>query len=442
MTDFSHYDAVLIWGYGREGRAVLDLVRKDAPDLALVVIDAKEPKDLPVGVTWAGEDELEALCKEADAPLIVKSPGVSLYDPRLDAALKAGARLTSQTNLFFERKPAAQQVVAITGTKGKSTTSALVHHMLKAIGVKTALAGNIGDPALLAPKEAELIVLEISSYQIADLVHAPDAFIFLNLLTDHVPWHKGAERYRADKARLARLDPNAPGVMNATDQRLAEAFGHQPNRVWFGREDGFHAREGAVWRGEECWGRIGALPGDHNALNACAGLALIEALGHDAHAAFKTLEDFKGLPHRLQTVHEAGGIRFVDDGLATTPEAAAFAVAAFKDTPIALLLGGEDREQDYAWLARRLEGAEHIRAVLALADNGARVVEAFKDGRHGAVTRLVPEVSDAVAEAVKALPEGGVVLLSPAAPRARAFDSYVERGAAFAAAAKAAAPGS
>ena len=436
MTDFSQFDAVLIWGYGREGRAVLELVRKEAPDLAVVVIDAREPNDLPTGVTWVGEDQLEALCKEADAPLIVKSPGVSLYDARLDAALKAGARLTSQTNLFFEQKRPEQKVVAVTGTKGKSTTSALVHHMLREIGVKTALAGNIGDPAILAPRNAEMIVLEISSYQIADLTYAPDAFIFLNLLTDHVPWHKGAERYRADKARLARLDPNALGVMNAVDQRLADAFGHQPNRVWFGREDGFHAKNGAVWRGEECWGRIARLPGDHNALNACAGLALIDALGHDARAAYDTLEDFAGLPHRLQTVHETDGVRYVDDGLATTPEAAAFAVDAFKDQPLALLLGGEDREQDYAWLAAKLEDADHIRAVFALADNGERVVQAFSRGRLGAVTRFVPDIADAVAEARAALPEGGVVLLSPAAPRAKAFDSYVERGAAFKAAAE------
>ncbi|MGX6647012.1 UDP-N-acetylmuramoyl-L-alanine--D-glutamate ligase [Maricaulaceae bacterium MS644] len=437
MTHFSDHDAVFIWGYGREGRAVLSLALGTAPGLPLVVVDAREPQDLPDGVTWIGEDELARACGKADRPLIVKSPGVSLYDPRLDAALKAGATLTSQTNLFFELKPKAQRVVAITGTKGKSTTSALTHHMLLGLGVKAALAGNIGDPALLAPKDAALIVLELSSYQIADLVHAPDAFIFLNLLADHAPWHKGAERYRADKSRLARLDPNAPGVMNAGDPRLIEQFGAQPNRIWFGREDGFHARDGAVWRGEARWGRIGVLPGDHNALNACAGLALIEALGYDARAAFETLSDFNGLPHRLQTVHEAHGVRYVDDGLATTPEAAAFAVDAFKASPLVLLLGGEDREQDYAWLADRLADAAHIRAILALADNGARVVEAFRDTPLGHVTRSVPDVADAVGEARNALPDGGVVLLSPAAPRAKAFESYVERGAAFTAAAKA-----
>jgi UDP-N-acetylmuramoylalanine--D-glutamate ligase len=437
MTAFSKYDAIFIWGYGREGRAVLSHVLNEAPGLKLVVVDARQPKDLPDSVSWIGEDDLAAACARAKRPLLVKSPGVSLYDPRVAAAIAAGAHLTSQTNLFFELKPAAQRVAAITGTKGKSTTSALTHHMLKGLGVKAALAGNIGDPALLAPKDAALIVLEISSYQIADLVHAPDAFIILNLLTDHTPWHRGAERYRADKARLARLDPNALGVMNAADARLTDQFGHQPNRIWFGREDGFHAKDGAVWWGAERWGRIGSLPGDHNALNACASLTLIEALGYNARAGFETLSDFTGLPHRLQTVHEADGVRYVDDGLATTPEAAALAVDAFKSSPLVLLLGGEEREQDFAWLAQRLSGATHIRAILALADNGARVVEAFSGTPLGAVTRSVPDLADAVAEARKALPEGGVVLLSPAAPRSKTFETYVERGAAFAAAAKA-----
>ncbi|XBQ16321.1 MAG: UDP-N-acetylmuramoyl-L-alanine--D-glutamate ligase [Oceanicaulis sp.] len=428
---------ILIWGLGREGRAVLDLVLAEAPDAAITIVDAKEPAGLPQGVRWIAEDDLEAAVRAGRNPLIVKSPGVSLYDPRLDAALKAGAALTSQTNLFFARKPKTQSVFAVTGTKGKSTSSALLHHMLRGAGVNAALAGNIGDPALLAPREAETVVLEMSSYQIADLVHAPDRFIFLNLSNDHAPWHRGVERYRSDKARLARLDPNTAGVMNAADPRLIEMFGHQPNRVWFGREDGFHARDGAVVYKNERWGPIAALPGGHNALNACAGLALIDSLGLDARAAFESLSSFKGLPHRLQTVHETGGVIFVDDGLATTPEACVHAVSAFAGRPVALLLGGEEREQDYAWLAKELDKADNLAAVICLKDNGPRIAEALSATRHAAITQAVPEIEDAVAAAFDAVKTGGVVLLSPAAPRCSAYQSFAERGAAFTAAAKA-----
>jgi UDP-N-acetylmuramoylalanine--D-glutamate ligase len=434
---FADHGAVFIWGFGREGRAVLDHLHSKAPALPVTLVDVRRPDALPEGVDWIDEDALEAALRDAERPLLVKSPGVSLYDPRVDAAIRAGAHLTSQTNLYFETRPDHQRVVAVTGTKGKSTTAALLHHMLKALGVRTALAGNIGEPVITTPRAADIVVLELSSYQIADLVHAPDAFIFLNLSNDHAPWHHGVERYRADKARLARLDPNVTGVMNALEPRLIDAFGHQPNRIWIGAPDSFHARDGEVWRGGDPWGPIPALPGKHNALNACAALAMVEHLGFDVGAAFDSLSDFAGLPHRLQTVHEAGEIIFVDDGLATTPEACVNAVAAFEGRPLVLLVGGEEREQDYAWLAEQLERFDHIAAILALADNGERIVQALASGRHGAKTRFVPEIEDAVRTAVAAIKGDGVVLLSPAAPRGKAYASFTERGAAFTAAAKA-----
>jgi len=431
------HDAVFIWGFGREGRAVLDFLQAEALELPVTLVDAEQPDALPDDVAWLHEEALADAVAAHDAPLLVKSPGVSLYDPRVDAALTAGATLTSQTNLYFEHKPKNQRVIAVTGTKGKSTTAALLHHMLGALGEDVALAGNIGVPVLSAPRTASMVVLELSSYQIADLVHAPDAFLFLNLSNDHAPWHCGVERYRADKARLAQLDPNSFGVMNARDERLQNGFGHQPNRVWFGGADGFHERDGAVWCGDQALGRIDRLPGRHNALNACAALTMLDALGFDARAGFDALSSFSGLPHRLQTVHEIGGIAFIDDGLATTPEACVNAVEALKDRSLALLLGGEERDQDYAWLAAQLERFDHIRAICALADNGARIVEALSRGKHAGVTRFTPEVADAVREAAACLPDGGAVLLSPAAPRATAYRSFEERGADFLAAAKA-----
>ncbi len=433
----SDHDSVFIWGFGREGRAVLDFLTAADPDLPVTLVDANRPSPLPEGATWIDEDALVEAIAAQDAPLLVKSPGVSLYDERVDAALAAGATLTSQTNLYFEHKPASQRVIAVTGTKGKSTTAALLHHMLKSIGEDVALAGNIGIPVLSVSREVETVVLELSSYQIADLIHAPDAFIFLNLSNDHAPWHHGIERYRNDKARLAQLDPNSFGVMNARDERLKERFGDQPNRVWFGYDEGFSERDSQIVHGNESLGKIDGLPGAHNALNASAALAMIDALGLDTRQAFASLNTFAGLPHRMQTVHQTRGIRFVDDGLGTTPEACINAVHALKGQPVALLLGGEERDQDYAWLAEQLQAVDTITAIVALADNGERIVGALAGGRHASVTRFVPVVADAVRDAAASLPEGGVVLLSPAAPRGLAYTSFEERGADFLAAAKA-----
>ena len=433
----SAYDSAFIWGFGREGRASFDFLSANAPGLPVTIVDAHEPDRPPNGAAWIHQDALADAIGACDAPLLVKSPGVSLYDDAVNEALAAGATLTSQTNLFFDHKPEGQQVFAVTGTKGKSTTAALLHHMLKALGADVALAGNIGVPVLSVEAARAIVVLELSSYQIADLTHAPDAFIFLNLSNDHAPWHRGVERYRADKARLARLDPNSFGVMNALDQRLSALFSHQPNRVWFETEDGFHEVDGAVWSASENWGVIDRLPGRRNASNACAALTLLDAYGYDARAGFEALANFPGLPHRMQTVHEAGGLTFIDDGLATTPEACINAVEALKDKPLAVLLGGEDRQQNYAWLAQELQRFENVRALIAMADNGEQIIKALKAGRHSDAARFVPHVKDAVRAAIEALPDGGVVLLSPSAPRGTAYRSFIERGADFLAAAKA-----
>lgn len=435
MTPLSEFDAIFIWGFGKEGRAALNHVRSRS-DAALHVIDAKKPSDLPDGVEYVAQDDLAQVITKAGQSLIVKSPGVSLYDARLAEAMDLGAELTSQTNLWFASKPAHQTVIGITGTKGKSTTSSLLHHMLKALDVNAVLAGNIGEPVIDTPEDAEIVVLELSSYQIADLTHAPDWFIFLNLLNDHAPWHRGVEQYRRDKARLAMLDPNARGVMSAADARLHSLFAHRPNTVWVDQADGFHAPEGVIHSGAESWGRIPALPGAHNAANACAALAVIEGLGLSAYEAFESLASFKGLPHRLETVHTLNGVDFIDDTLCTTPQSCLLALAAFPDRPVSLILGGEDREQDYAPLAEGLKNETRIRAIVTLPENGSAIIDALKSGPHADITTYEPDFERAVKRAYEALPDGGVVMMSPAAPRGSAFTYFGARGDAFTQAAK------
>ena len=435
MTPLSEFDAVFIWGFGKEGRAALNHVRTRS-EAALYVIDAKEPSDLPDGVEYVAQDDLAQVIEKAGQSLIVKSPGVSLYDARLAEAMDLGAELTSQTNLWFASKPAHQTVIGVTGTKGKSTTSSLLHHMLKALDVNAVLAGNIGEPVIDTSEDAEIVVLELSSYQIADLVHAPDWFIFLNLLNDHAPWHRGVEQYRRDKARLAMLDPNARGVMSAGDSRLNALFVHRPNTVWYDQSEGFHAPDGVIHHGAEAWGRIPALPGAHNAANACAALAVIEGLGLSAYEAFESLSSFKGLAHRLETVHTLYGVDFIDDTLCTTPQSCLLALAAFPDRPISLILGGEDREQDYAPLAEGLRDETRIKAIVTIPENGPAIIDALKSGPHADITTYEPDFELAVKRAYEALPEGGIVMMSPAAPRGAAFTYFGARGDAFTQAAK------
>lgn len=426
------FDAIFIWGFGREGHAVLAACEKAGLADRVIIIDAKRPDPLPAQTRYCSEADMMAQIKAATSPLLVKSPGISLYDERVDAAKAAGATLTSQTNLYFQTKPASQRVIGVTGTKGKSTTSALVHHMLSALGQSAALAGNIGIPVLETPREADVVVLELSSYQIADLAHAPDLFVFLNMLSDHAPWHHGIEQYRADKMRLAELDPNALGVMNANDARLSAAFKDRPNTHWFGSQTGFHLKDGVIYQGQARLGAIKSLPGEHNALNACAALTLIEQLGFNVQQAFDSLASFNGLPHRLQTVHSIGQVDFVDDVLATTPEACLLAIKAFHDRDIALIVGGEDRQQDYDLLREGLADQPHVKAVITTPDNGNTISRTLRLER----VQDAKDLPEAVLKAFKALDGKGVVLLSPAAPRGRDFKDFAHRGAVFLSAAK------
>jgi len=439
MFTLTGFDTILIWGFGKEGQAALRYVQGAVSGAAFVVIDACPPGGLrlPEGVNHVEQKDLVRAVKDGGRCLIVKSPGVSLYDKRLAEAMDAGAKLTSQTNLWFAAKPACQTVIGVTGTKGKSTTSALLHHMLGALDVNAVLAGNIGEPVLETSPEAEMVVLELSSYQIADLIHAPDWFVLLNLLNDHAPWHRGTETYRRDKMRLAQIDPNARGVINARDKRLVERFTHRPNTVGYETMEGFHTRNGVIYRGDKVWGPLAALPGAHNAAHASAALSVIEGLGLDAHGAFESLSRFSPLPHRLECVHSLNGVDFIDDTLATTPESCLLALKAFPDREVSLILGGEDRQQDYAPLVTELTREARIQAIITIPDNGSQILEALKSTPHAVVMAYEPDFDQAVKSAYEALPEGGVVLMSPAAPRGATFTRFGARGEAFIRAAKA-----
>jgi UDP-N-acetylmuramoylalanine--D-glutamate ligase len=434
---FDPYDQVFIWGFGREGHAVLDLLQSEGRRSCAVIIDQKQPSHLPGDVRYCAQDTMIAALEAAKNPLLIKSPGISLYDPLVGEARKAGAISTSQTNLYFQTKPQAQTVIGVTGTKGKSTTSALIDHMLKGLGQSVTLAGNIGVPVLQAPNDAKYVVLELSSYQIADLATAPEYFVFLNMLSDHTPWHHGIDQYRSDKMRLAEISPDAIGVMNAKDDRLHVAFDNQPNRNWFNTQEGFHLRGSKIYRGDTKFGEVNAMPGEHNALNVCAALTLIETLGFDPLKAFISLENFKGLPHRLQTVHTIGAVDFIDDSLATTPESCLLAMEALRDRPIALILGGADRQQDYSLLRDGLDSFSNIKSVTTISDNTDTITSALNSGRHSELIQAASSLEDSVRLAFETVGDTGIVLFSPAAPSGKEHRDYTHRAQIFLQAARA-----
>ncbi|MFC7300625.1 UDP-N-acetylmuramoyl-L-alanine--D-glutamate ligase [Cognatiluteimonas weifangensis] len=441
---------VALWGWGREGRAAWRALRARLPALPLTVFcRAEEAADVR-----AAGDPLLAVDTEPDAArlaafeVVVKSPGISPYRPEAVAAAQAGTRFVGGTALWFGERGDARGIapgsVCITGTKGKSTTTALLAHLLRAGGHRTALAGNIGLPLLeLADARAEYWAIELSSYQTGDVADSgvrPQVAVALNVFPEHLDWHGSHARYVADKLRLLTDARPRIAVLNAGDPTLAALSLPDSEVRWFGRADGWHLRGEVLHRGDTAVMDTVALPlpGRHNRGNLCAVLTAIEALGVDAAALAAHAASFRPLPHRLQALGVRDGLTWVNDSISTTPHASLAALEVYRGRRIALLVGGHDR--GIAW--DDFTAAMRERAPAAIVTLGHGVAGQNGPRIHELLAPLAPacrfalhaaaDLEQGVRQARAALAGEGVVLLSPGAPSFGAYRDYTERGRHFA----------
>jgi UDP-N-acetylmuramoylalanine--D-glutamate ligase len=433
---------VAILGAGREGLAVRDRLRALAPNQELTFY-CESPPDAATMSRLGDQDRLKTGpldgAELARHDVLVRSPGISPYRPPLREARQAGVAFTSGTNLWMAEHPEAR-TLCVTGTKGKSTTSALLHHLLREAGGRAGLAGNIGLPLIgCDAKSADWWVVELSSYQICDLEAPPWATLFLNLSDEHLDWHGGADNYRRDKLRLARLAPVGRLFANGADPALRSALADRPDARWFNRPPGIHLSDHRLWEGGQPLPPLAAAPGDHNLVNLAGALAVVDALGLRPDPLEPALGSFRGLPHRLATLGSVNGIHLVDDSLSTTPVATLAALQALRDLPaVTVLVGGMDRGLDWTEHAEAFRAAAP-HAIVSLPDSGPRVIEALASGGVAppAGLHLAADMAEAVARALELTPAGGAVLLSPGAPSFPHYADYRERAAAFADAAKA-----
>ena len=435
---------VALWGWGREGRAAWRAIHETLPGLPLTLFcRADEVGDaLRMDPTLTVEAEASAE-RLSNFDVVVKSPGISPYGEPAAAAVARGTRLLGGTALWFAGQAGADGVVAhtacVTGTKGKSTTSALMAHLLRAGGHRTALAGNIGLPLLeLGNAPADYRVVELSSYQtghVADSGARPEVAVVLNLFPEHLDWHGSHERYLADKLRLVTDARPRVAVLNAADPRLAALELPHSEVRWFGNGEGWHLRGDVLFRGDREVMDTHALPlpGRHNRGNLCAVLTAIEALGLDAAALAPHAAGFAPLPHRLQTLGERDGLAWVNDSISTTPQATLAALDCFADRPVAVLVGGHDRGLDWSGFAEALRDRA-LAAVVTMGANGPRIHGLLQPLAEAGRFRLGASdgLADAVAQARAMLGTDGVVLLSPGAPSFGPYRDYVERGRHFA----------
>jgi len=425
---------VAIWGFGREGRAALSALRQRFPEKSLTLYCKHDEAEAARALIGSSVRVIEVE-PDADAlsahQILIKSPGISAYKPEVLEAKKRGTVFTSGTALWFGENPEAR-VIAVTGTKGKSTTTAMIAHLARSLGIRTALAGNIGMPLLeLDGQCADLWAIELSSFQTGE-AGPLELGVVVSLEEEHLDWHGTRERYIADKLKLANVSRTL--LVNAQVPLLMRRTAAHPRRITFNNAKGWHVADGAIQRADQPIIETSALPvpGAHNAINACAALAAIDALGLDARTAAQSLRNFKPLPHRLQKLGQRDGVEWIDDSIATTPAAALAALRSVQGRAVTLVLGGFDRGLDWSGFAREL-ATQPPHAMIAQGANADRIVEALRDAQVACKIARCEDLPDAVARAREWHAQGGVVLLSPGAPSFDQFRDYAQRGRAFAA---------
>jgi UDP-N-acetylmuramoyl-L-alanine---L-glutamate ligase len=428
-------------GFGREGRAMHDALRRAGHDRTVHVL-ADRPIPVPEGVRLhAGEEGFRAL---AQLDVLVRSPGFAPGHPLRRAADAAGLVQTTGTNVFLaEVRASGLPVVGITGSKGKSTTSTVAYLTLKEAGVACVLAGNVGVAAIdlvdQVRGERLVTVLELSSYQCADLVEgvAPSVACLLDLFPEHMDWHGGVGPYYAAKARIGlaqrgtdRLRYNA-GALTALPGEVRDAITSRrpPSAEPINSPGGLHFAGGWFSRGTDrlCSDARMALPGVHNRENAVAAFAVAELLGARPEHLEAVLASFRGLPFRMEDEGEHAGIRWINDSLSTAPEVVAVGLRAAGAGVRTVIVGGHDRGYDHAPLIEEL-AASSVRTLIALPDTGPAIARLVRAARLDLRVREVSSLDHAVALAVEHTPSGSACLFSPGAPSYNAYESFEERG--------------
>ena len=429
---------IAILGAGREGQAAYHWLIDRNPGLELTLI-AEAPMDPGFVSAVRGSDrsivEPFSAHRLSQFDVLIRSPGISPYRDALREAAALGTRITSATNVWFSAHPEAR-TICVTGTKGKSTTSALIAHLLGSCGFRVKLAGNIGQPLLACPDDrVDWWVVELSSYQLVDFDGTPSISVILNLSPEHLDWHLGFENYARDKLRLAERTGDNPLILNALDAALVAQFGSMPSVRWFNSNAGIHiADEKLLDRQELLPVRVPkGMPGTHNLQNVAAALTAVALAGGDLAGAARAVEQFTPLPHRLQVLGERLGITYINDSIATTPVSTLAALESLKDRPVLLIVGGLDRGLDWSAAAKSFQQFPP-RAVIGIPGNGSKILAALSGAGFAPEKRLheSPDLEHAVALAQRLASAGDAIVLSPGAPSFPQFVDYRDRGHRFA----------
>lgn len=377
--------------------------------------------------------------------IVIRSPGISINTPQIIDAAKKGTIITSHTKIFFDLCPGI--IIGVTGTKGKGTTSTLIYEMLQKSGRDTFLGGNIGNPPLDfidKLKQTSIVVLELSSFQLADLDKSPHIAVMLMVTSEHLDYHKDVYEYVEAKRNILRFQQQDDyAVINRDYIASNESDIHTAGKVFYiSREratsdQGAFVHEDAIWMrmlGSE-WKIIDtkniALLGKHNLENAAAASVAATLAGADKASIVEALKTFTGLPHRLELVAEINGVSYYNDSFSTTPETAVAAIESFKQPEI-LILGGSSKNSDFSELGEVVSKAENIKAIIGIGEEWERIKSKVKSQKSKALlVEGAKDMETVVKAASKIAVPGDVVLLSPGCASFGMFQNYKDRGEQF-----------
>ena len=444
---------IIIAGYGVEGVSNLVYFQQKFPDAEFVVADERPVDKLPTipdGVKLiSGKNVFSEQLDDAD--LVVRTASLP---PR---NIKTSSKIWSATNEFFDKCPAP--IIGVTGTKGKGTTCSLIASILQQAGQTVHLVGNIGVPALdVLPKikKDDIVVYELSSFQLWDLEKSPHIAVVLMIEPDHLNVHADFADYLNAKKNIRRHQGISDKCIYHPTNKYAQKVAATPldelldtgddhgdalnfaQRYAIPDDDQVYVQDGyfCVQNRQICSTNHLLLPGVHNLENACAAMSAVTELPitvtDEQYAA--GLESFTGLPHRLKFVAEENGVKYYDDSISTTPGSAIAALKAFAE-PKVLILGGSDKGADYTELAQEI-ARQQMRAVIVNGANASEIIEILHKNKVSCqVIQLEMAPMPTVVEtAANQAQPGDVVILSPAAASFDMFKSYSDRGDQFVAA--------
>lgn len=438
---------IAILGFGDQGYSAYRYW--NTPENKITICDKKASLELPSDVSkQLGEDYLSNL-DEFD--LIVRSPSILPEDIANKNTAGILNKVTTVTNEFFKVCP-TKNIIGVTGTKGKGTTSTLITEMLKASGKNVHLGGNIGTPPLDLLEGAgafkrdsvqniqpdDWVVLELANFQLIDLKYSPHIAVCLMVAPEHLDWHNDEQHYYASKKNLFKYQSSSDVTIYFSGNSLSEQISSGGN----GQKIPFYKKPGATIENNNlvindqviCSTEDFKLPGKHNWQNICAATTAFWYIDKNVEAIRSVVTSFDGLPYRLELVKEVRGVKYYNDSFGTTPETAKVAVEAFPEQKI-LILGGSDKGSDYSKLAEAV-AKNKVKKVLLIGSTAEKIKNELQSAGYTDYINGGKTMDEIVKNAQEASGDGDIVLFSTASASFDMFKNYQDRGDQFSQAVK------